>query len=93
MNKIFMTALMIGAMMSGGCSDEEIETRAPFVKTQRAGALENASESNYAGTVCGRYETNMSFQVGGRLINRAVEVGSRVNVGDVLMTLDTKDML
>ncbi len=77
-----------------GCSEDEvIEERVPLVKTQRVDRSANMSESNYAGTVCGRYETNLSFQVGGRLINRAVDVGSRVAIGDVLMTLDTKDIV
>ena len=92
--KILLTTLIVAAMAVGGCSEEEVsEPRVPFVKTQRAGAIESAVESNYVGTVCGRYETNMSFQVGGRLIGRAVDAGSRVNVGDVLMTLDTKDIV
>ncbi len=92
--EILLTALIVAAMTVGGCSEEEVsEPRVPFVKTQRAGSVETTSESNYAGTVCGRYETDMSFQVGGRLIGRAVDVGSRVAVGDVLMTLDTKDIV
>lgn len=94
MKKFFLTALIVVSMMTVGCDREEtIEERDPFVKTQRADSVAITSESTYAGTVCGRYETNMSFQVGGRIVSRRIDVGSLVRAGEILMTLDPKDVV
>lgn len=50
------------------------------------------SEYTYSGEVRGRYESQLAFQVSGKIIRRNVEVGSTVNAGDVLMEIDPKDI-
>ena len=64
----------------------------PLVKyeTVRLGA--DAEGSTYAAAVRGRYETVLAFQVGGRIASRTVQLGDRVRAGEVLMTLDPKDI-
>ena len=64
----------------------------PLVKyeTVRLGA--DAEGSTYAAAVRGRYETVLAFQVGGRIASRTVQLGDRVRAGEVLMTLDPKDV-
>lgn len=52
----------------------------------------NAQGYTYAGEVRGRYESQLAFQVNGKIIKRNVELGSRVNAGDVLMQIDAKDI-
>ena len=47
--------------------------------------------STYTGEIRSRYETDLSFQVGGKLINRAVDVGANVKKGAVLARLDPTD--
>lgn len=92
MREKFLTVLLAACMMLSGCS-EQIETpKPPVVKVQQVKLSNAASEENYSGVVCGRYETNLSFQVGGKIIARNVQTGSRVRQGDVLMTLDPKDI-
>lgn len=92
--KILLMTVLLASTLFVGCSEEQpVEERIPFVKTLRAGSVEITSESTYVGTVCGRYETNMSFQVDGKIIRRAVDVGNRVMVGDILMILDPKDIV
>lgn len=77
-----------------GCGNTETaEVRPPLVKTQQAGTGNLADSTSYAGTVRGRYETNMSFQVGGQIISRNVQVGSPVRAGDVLMSIDSRDVV
>lgn len=77
-----------------GCSEETVqEEKIPYVKTQKVSQVNVNTENIYSGTVCGRYETNMSFQVGGQIIKRNVDVGSRVSSGDLLMSIDPKDVL
>ena len=76
-----------------GCNDEVAVQKPPLVKVQKIAVTNAASEENYSGTVRGRYETNLSFQVSGKIISRNVQTGSRVNAGEVLMTLDPKDIV
>ena len=94
-NLIVLFLIISTAVMFAGCFDEEeiAEEKIPYVKVQQGSPMGSDTESIYAGRVCGRYETNMSFQVGGQIIRRNVEVGSRVAAGDLLMTVDPKDIL
>lgn len=46
----------------------------------------------YSGEVRGRYESQLAFQVSGKIIKRNVELGSKINAGDVLMQIDPKDI-
>jgi RND family efflux transporter MFP subunit len=45
----------------------------------------------YTGEIRSRYETDLSFQVGGKLVNRAVDVGAAVKKGAVLARIDPTD--
>ena len=86
--------LAAAAMMAfSGCGGSQQAEKAPLVKTQQAGSASQADIGSYAGTVRGRYETNMSFQVGGQIIARNVQAGSPVRAGDVLMTIDPRDVV
>ena len=88
-----VTAVSV-ALLMGGCGSQEKAADKPLlVKTQQAGVGMAAQNGAYAGTVKGRYETNMSFQVGGQIIARNVQVGSRVRAGDVLMVIDGRDVI
>ncbi len=76
-----------------GCDDEVQTPKPPLVKVQQIKLSNAAQEENYSGVVRGRYETNLSFQVSGKIISRDVQSGSLVRAGDVLMTLDPKDIV
>jgi RND family efflux transporter MFP subunit len=83
--------LVLGA---AGCGQKAAAPeKAPLVKTQLANANAGAVDGVYAGTVKGRYETNMAFQVGGQILSRNVQVGSRVQAGDTLMVIDARDVV
>lgn len=49
------------------------------------------SRSSYTGEVRARYETNLAFRVGGKLVARYVEIGSEVKKGALLGRLDPDD--
>ena len=88
--------LIIFLIMFGfsGCSEEiAVEDKLPLVKTQRVGETNINSESMYSGTVKGRYETNLAFQVGGQILSRNVEIGDFVKAGDVLMVINPRDVV
>lgn len=82
---------VLTAVALGGCGQEAAPVqKAPLVKTQQAGKA-SLSEVSYSGTVRGRYETSLSFQVGGQILSRNVEEGTRVHAGDTLMIIDARD--
>ena len=93
LKKKFLMAVIATSFLFGGCKEEVPPPKPPVVKIQQVNLSNAAQEENYSGVVRGRYETNLSFQVGGKIISRDVQTGSRVGAGDVLMTLDPKDIV
>ena len=88
-----MAAACVLLVLASGCGKkEEAAARPPMVKYQRVSESTAESASSYAGTVRGRYETNLAFQVGGQILSRNVQLGDRVAAGQVLMTIDPKDV-
>jgi len=77
------------SVMTNKPSEEKV---IPVVRTTTVGALDPASTSIYPGAVHGRYESNLSFQVGGKINARLVNLGDKVHAGQVLMTIDAKDV-
>lgn len=91
---LLVVALMCTMAAAAGCGkDAAVETQAPLVRSMVVGADAEKASNMYAGTVRGRYETNLSFQVGGQILARNVNVGDRVSAGDVLMVIDAKDVV
>ena len=87
-------SFILPIFLLAGCGNESVEKTSPQpVKIIQADKTKHAQIENYPGVVKGRYETAMSFQVGGKIISRNVQVGNFVNAGDVLMTIDPKDVL
>lgn len=71
---------------------ETIEVPPPIVKTLKVAALNKDLEYVYAGVVKSRYENQLAFQIGGKIIKKNVEVGDRVEEGTVLMEVDYENM-
>ena len=61
------------------------------VLTQRVTPGAAASRDVYSGEIRARYETDVGFRVGGKIVARAVDAGSRVTKGQVLARLDPED--
>ena len=85
------------AYTTGGTSQPQTTTsptashspRAVRVKEVTADAT--ASEQTYTGIVRARYETDLAFRVGAKIVSRHVEIGQRVAVGTLLFRLDPTD--
>lgn len=88
-----MASVLAVSLLLFGCGKEIQTPKPPLVKVQQVNLSNAAQEENYSGVVRGRYETNLSFQVGGKIISRDVQAGSRVRAGEILMTLDPKDIV
>lgn len=93
LKKKFLSGVLAINFLLSGCSDKEVAIqKPPVVKVQKISLSNAAQVENYSGVVRGRYETNLSFQVGGKIISRDVQAGSLVRAGEILMTLDPKDI-
>ena len=81
-----------------GCSKEPIpaanvestKNQQP-VLTQVVGAVVSDSGNVYSGEIRARYETTLSFRIGGKIMERLVDVGAVIKDGDVLARLDQAD--
>lgn len=64
----------------------------PVVNTMRIALVGGAQQRTYSGVIVARHEVQESFRVGGRIEARLVDVGDHVHAGQVLATLDEKDL-
>jgi membrane fusion protein, multidrug efflux system len=75
-----------------GCTEEAPkppEIRA--VTTLRVSVGTQSDNVAYSGDVQPRYETALGFRVGGKVVARLVDVGTRISAGQVLARLDPED--
>ena len=70
---------------------EKIDTGPKLVKALKVGAGESAAEESYSGEVRARSESALAFRIGGKLVDRRVDVGARVHAGQMLARLDAAD--
>ncbi|OYY92803.1 MAG: hypothetical protein B7Y41_14625 [Hydrogenophilales bacterium 28-61-23] len=93
MNYPIIVALLSLSVMAG-CGEKTTppapQTRTVLAYTVAMGAGFNQAE--YSGEVKPRHETALAFRVGGKLIERRVELGDRVAAGQVLARLDPADL-
>lgn len=75
-----------------GCSKTTVKEEIPLVRAQVFKMDGYGQDATYSGEVRGRYESQLAFQIGGKVTKRNVELGSVVNPGDVLMEIDAKDI-
>ncbi len=64
-------------------------SRVVRVKEVTADAI--TSEQTFTGIVRARYETDLAFRVGAKIVSRHVEIGQRVAAGALLFRLDSTD--
>jgi len=90
---IFIALIGVLVLNLTGCTgNKSAAEQTPLVRSIVVKMNEFDQAANYAGEVRGRYESQLSFQVGGKIIRRNVELGNRVKAGDVLMEIDPKDV-
>lgn len=94
MIKIISAAVTFCLVISA-CSDSSPQSadsaQPPWVRTQSV-HVENRSALSLSGTVRGRYEIPVAFQVSGRIAARNVDAGQKVEAGEVLFQLDPRDL-
>ena len=93
-----LAALAVGCLLAGVMAKTHFAKTTskpenlPMVRTQVIQPVTAGQGYSYAGEVRGRLESQLAFQVTGKIIKRNVQLGSVVNAGDVLMQIDAKDI-
>lgn len=88
----FATIALFSAVLTG-CSEEKAET-AEVVRPVKVVEIVQANtgrQLSYSGSVRARTEMNLGFRVGGKIVERAVNVGDRVKAGDLIARIDATD--
>lgn len=84
--------LAAAALVLAACGAAKTETEPVRpVLTQRIAPGAVATRDVYSGEIRARYETDLGFRVGGKIIARPVDAGARVTKGQVLARLDPED--
>lgn len=88
--KRLMPLLLLGVLSA--CSKEEPapDPVRPVLWVE-ANAISEESLGRFAGNIEARFESTLGFRVGGRIAQRHVDVGSEVQKGQLLATLDPTD--
>lgn len=90
---LIILCLLVGIMLKAHFAKAHIKSEnLSVVRTQVIQTADTGQRYTYSGEVHGRYESQLAFQVTGKIIKRNVQLGSLVNVGDVLMEMDSKDI-
>lgn len=84
--------IIVCGVTLGGCSKDQAsaEQEVPLVMVAQPGAVQ-VNQKSYAGEVQARQQTALAFRVAGQIVERYVDVGDQVRVGQVLARLDVKD--
>lgn len=78
----------------GACDDQAAAPEAPRpVRTVTAVHIDNRQTMTQTGTVTPRLETDVGFQVSGRLLRRVVDIGARIGKGDLIAAIDPSDIV
>ncbi len=89
----FSTVSSMVALLA--CSPQAATTSAEIirpVKTMTVGSGVATASSTYSAEIRPRIESQLAFRVGGKVVERLVEIGATVRQGQVLMRLDPADL-
>lgn len=84
--------LLLMVALAVGCGSDEVavETVRPVLVTHPTSAAD--AQASFAGDIRAREESPLSFRVGGKIVERHVDVGDHVRRGELLATLDAADL-
>ena len=94
MSLVPLAAWILVALMPTGCSKptaKDPRLQSPMVQVVRATAAHSISRT-FTGIVEARIQSDLGFRVAGKILERSVNVGERVQKGQPLMRLDPVDL-
>jgi multidrug efflux pump subunit AcrA (membrane-fusion protein) len=83
-------AVLVAALALGSCGKEE-KAAAPQIRPVRTVTVEprdTGETLSLTGEIQPRYQADLGFRVGGKILERPVDVGSAVKKGELLARLD-----
>ena len=83
--------LAIGTLSKRALASPGVAPTVRTVRVQEVHATTDTAAQTFTGVVRARYESDLSFRVGGKVVTRLVEVGSRVHPGQAIARLDPGD--
>src|SRR6516162_2451967 len=89
-----LTGWLTVSLMAGGCSKpalKDARLQSPRVEVFKAEAAGSESRT-FTGIVEARVQGDLGFRVAGKVLERCVNVGQRVQKGQILMRLDPEDL-
>ena len=87
-----LLATLLPALVSGCGKQPAAPEPERAVRTLLVSASTASASHEYAAEVRPRIESRLSFRVGGKLLNRAVNLGDTVRAGQVLAHIDAQDL-
>ncbi len=92
MNSRIFGAALAAALLSG-CS-QQVEQAPPLrsVRVMQIDAAAVSASLTFPGDVRARHESRLGFRIGGKIVERRVDVGAMVKRGQVLARLDAQDV-
>ena len=90
--QLLFIPLLISMLMLTACVKEQAAKKVirPVV-TQQVKIQENWQQAKYAGEIRARYRMALGFRIGGKIVERFIEVGDIVKPGTLLAKLDPDD--
>jgi membrane fusion protein, multidrug efflux system len=89
---LLVIILLLGIVLKGESKQKNNVEDMPLVRTQIINPSGAEQSYTYSGIVRGRYESQLAFQVSGKIVSRNINLGSVVRPGDVLMRIDPVDI-
>jgi membrane fusion protein, multidrug efflux system len=89
---LLLSGLLIAIVLIKSSKSKANVEDIPVVRTMTVKSNDLTQAYTYSGEVRGRYESQLAFQVSGKIVRRNVELGSTVQSDDILMEIDAKDL-
>src|SRR2546422_5618954 len=89
-----LTGGLTVALMAAGCSEPAVQDprlQPPRVEVFKAKAA-GSNGRTFTGIVEARVQSDLGFRVGGKILERSVNMGQRVQKGQILMRIDPVDL-
>jgi RND family efflux transporter MFP subunit len=88
-----LLVLVAIGLVGAGCSEKQAENQKVIrpVKVVQIAKVDATRELEYSGSVKARTDMNLGFRIGGKIVERRVDIGQRVKPGDVLARIDSVD--
>lgn len=91
-HRIPLLVVSIATVLLAGCTDQVPPAQAArAVVVESPLPLAHSMIDAYAGAVRARVEADLAFRVSGKIVSRAIDVGTQVRRGEVLAVLDPQD--